>query len=169
MKNSILVIFMVCATIFSANAQKFAYMNSRSVLATLPDVGKADTLMAIYQKQLTSEGDSLGKAFDNEYKVFLGAKKAGTLSAIAENKRIEQLKKQQAVLQNYSQEAQQKMTTLRKQLLQPILSRLDKVINDYAKAQKYDMIFDTGSGESLYLDKASDVSEDIKKIMLAAK
>ena len=158
---------MICAVTFSANAQKFAYMNSRAVLAALPDVGKADTLMAIYQKQLTSEGDSLGKAFDNEYKVFLAAKKAGTLSAIEENKRIEQLKKQQAVLQNYSQDAQQKMGTLRKQLLQPILARLDKVINTFSKEQNYDMIFDMGSGEALYVDPASDVSEQIKKIMLA--
>ncbi len=157
----------MCGTIaFNANAQKFAYMNSRAVLAALPDVGKSDTIMGIYQKQLTSEGDSLGKAFDGEYKVFLAAKKAGTLSAIEENKRIEQLKKQQAVLQNYSQDAQQKMATLRKQLLQPILARLDKVINDFSKAQKYDMIFDTGSGEALYVDPAMDVSEQIKKLML---
>ena len=166
MKNSILVVFMIGALSFNANAQKFAYMNSRAVLAALPEVGKADTLMAIYQKQLTGEGDSLGKSFDSEYKVFLAAKKAGTLSAIEENKRIDQLKKQQAILQNYSQDAQQKMATLRKQLLQPILARLDKVINDYSKAQKFDMIFDMGAGEALYVDPASDVSEAIKKLML---
>jgi outer membrane protein len=169
MKNSILVIFMMSTVTYSASAQKFAYMNSRAVLAALPEVGKADTLMAIYQKQLTSEGDSLGKVFDKEYKVFLDAKKAGTLSAIEEGKRVEQLKKQQAVLQNYSQDAQQKMATLRKQLLQPILGRLDKVIQDYAKAQKYDMIFDMGSGEALYVDPNSDVSEAVKKLMLASK
>ncbi len=147
----------------SANAQKIGYLNSRNLLVEMPDVAKSDSVLVIYQKQLSVKGDSMGKAFQEEYKVFVAAYQAGTLAQVQLQKRQEDLQKKQANLQNYAKDAEQKMGILRKQLLQPILAKMDEAIRAIGKEGQYSMIFDTSVGDTLYAQDGIDLAPELRK------
>ena len=162
MKKTIFTVALVLAAIVS-NAQKIGHMNSGNLLAQLPEVAKADTGLVLYQKDLMLTGDTLAKAFEAEYKVFVEAYNAGTLSQQQTQKRQAELQKQQQKLQAYAQEVDQRVANLRRQLLQPVLTKLDEAIRAIAKENGYSFIFDTSTGGSLFAAESDDVTPLVKK------
>jgi outer membrane protein len=151
------------------NAQKIGHMNSGNLLSTLPEVAKADTGLVLYQKDLMLTGDTLAKAFEKEYKVFVEAYNAGTLSQQQVQKRQAELQKVQQTLQNYAQEVDQRVANLRRQLLQPVLTKLDEAIRAVAKENGYSFIFDTSTGNSLFAAESDDVTALVKRKLESMK
>lgn len=145
------------------NAQKLGFLNSRNLLVEMPEVAKSDSILVLYQKQLSIQGDSMGKAFQEEYKAFTVAYQGGTLPAVKLEKTKEDLQKKQAALQAFAKDSEQKMAILRKQLLQPILSKMDKAIQAIGKDGQYSMIFDTSVGDTLYAQEGIDISPMVRQ------
>lgn len=162
MKKTIFIIALFLGAIVS-NAQKIGHMNSGNFLAQLPEVARADSGLVLYQKDLMLTGDTLAKAFEVEYKVFVEAYNAGTLSQQQTQKRQAELQKQQQTLQSYAQQVDERVANLRRQLLQPILTKLDEAIRAIAKENGYSFIFDTSTGGSLFAAESDDVTPLVKK------
>ncbi len=148
---------------FAVNAQKIGHLNSGNMLTLIPETAKADSGLTIYRNDLLMEGDSIAKVFEQDYKVYIEAYKAGTLSALQSQKRQEELQKKQQYLQAYAQEVEERVANLRRQLLQPILAKLDEAIRAVAKENGYNFIFDTGTGATLYAAESDDVAPLVKK------
>jgi outer membrane protein len=163
--KKIVLTFFISALFSMTYAQKIGHMNSGNFLALLPETAKADSVLKIYQTDLMLKGDTLAKSFDTEYKAFVEAYNAGTLSAQQAQKRQEYLQKQQQLLQTYAQDVEEKVGILRKQLLQPILIRLDEALKIVAKENGYEMIFDTATGAALFAQDSDDVTPLVKKKM----
>lgn len=163
MKKTILLglVLTLCASYMSA--QKIGYINVGNILTEMPAAGRADSTLVLYQKQESMKGDTLAKIFEKEYQVFVEAYNAGTLSPSQTQKRQEELKKQQQILQSYAQEVENKVEILRKQLLQPILNQLDDVIRQVGKEGNYDVILDASSGLFLYAQESEDIAPVIRK------
>ncbi len=153
------VLFMAVNTI---SAQKIGHLNSGNIIALMPDAAKADSGLVLYRGELVAKGDSAGKAFEKEYKAFVEAYNAGTLSQIQQQKRQEELQKQQQILQNYAQEIDQRIANLRRQLLQPILAKLDEALQAVGKEGGYQAIFDSSNGSTLFAQESDDVSALVK-------
>ncbi|MBL7813989.1 MAG: OmpH family outer membrane protein [Saprospiraceae bacterium] len=145
------------------SAQKIGHINSGNILALMPDAAKADSGLVLYRNELVAKGDSAGRAFEKEYKAFVEAYNAGTLSQIQVQKRQEELQKAQQTLQAYAQEIDARIANLRRQLLQPILEKLDDAIRAIGKEGNYQAIFDSSTGSTLFAQESDDVSELVKK------
>jgi outer membrane protein len=159
-------ITLILATIFVVTvgySQKIGHMNAGNLMAQMPEVAKADSVVKIYQKDLTLKGDTLAKAFEKEYKAFVDAYNAGTLSSVEAQKRQEYLQKQQNLLQTYAQDSDNKVATLRQQLLQPIIAKMDDAIRAVAKENSYTIIFDTSAGSTLFAQDSDDITSMVKK------
>jgi outer membrane protein len=147
----------------TAFSQKIGHLNSGNVLALMPEVGKADSVLKIYQRDLMLKRDTIIKSFESEYKAYMGAKQAGTLSAVQDQKRQESLQQQQQAIQQYGQDVEQNVGILKKQLLQPILFKLDEAIQAIGKEGNYQVILDTSTGSSLFASESDDIMELVKK------
>ena len=145
------------------SAQKLGFLNSRNLLVEMPEVAKSDSILILYQKQLSVQGDSMGKAFQEEYKTFAAAYQGGTLPAVQLQKRQEDLQKKQTALQTFAKDSEQKMAILRKQLLQPILAKMDDAIRAIGKDGQYSMIFDTSVGDTLYAQDGIDIAPMVRQ------
>lgn len=144
-------------------AQKVGHMNLGNLISEMPEANRADSTLVIFQKQESLKGDTLAKVFQSEYKVFVEAYNAGTLSSIQAQKRQEDLQKKQEALKYYAEEIEQKIEVLRKQLLQPILLKIDNAIDLVGKENGFSVIFDTSNGSMLYALESEDVTELVKK------
>ena len=163
MRKSLLLVATLFALTAVGTAQKVGHMNLGNLLAGMPEAGRADSTLVLYQKQESMKGDTLAKLFQAEYKVFVEAYNAGTLSTIQAQKRQEDLQKKQDVLKAYAQEVDQKVEILRKQLLQPILLKIDDAIRLVGKENNFSVIFDTSNGAMLFAQESEDVTPLVKK------
>jgi outer membrane protein len=157
-----LVCILITGASVATKAQKIGHLNSGNIIALMPDAAKADSGLVLYRNDLVAQGDSLGKVFEKEYKAFVEAYNAGTLTAVQSQKRQEELQKMQQTLQNYAQEIEQRVQNVRRQLLQPILAKLDVAIQAVGKENSYTIIFDTSNGSTLYAQDSDDVAALVK-------
>jgi outer membrane protein len=163
MRKFFLLVLIFSAFITVGNAQKLGHINLGNLIAEMPEAARADSTLVLYQKQESMKGDSIAVLFQKEYKVFVEAYNAGTLSATQAQKRQEELQKQQQIIQAYANDVQQKVEILRKQLLQPILAKLDDAIRAIGVENAYTAIFDTSEGAMLFALESEDVTPLVKK------
>lgn len=164
MKISQLAAFigLLCAPLLATAQGKIGHMNLGNLLASMPESGKADSTLMLYRAGLVAEGDTLVKAFEKEYKAFEEAYQAGTISKVEGEKREAALNKMQATIQSYAQQVDEKVETLRRQLLAPILTRVEEAIQSVGKEGKYMAIFDTSTGDALFAAESEDITPLVK-------
>ncbi len=159
-------IALFCALFFSmmsaGNAQKIGHTNAGNLLALMPEAAKADSVLVIFRNGKVMKGDSMGKLFEKEYKAFVEAYNAGTVSAANAQKKQQELQNAQQYLQNYGKQMEEEMATLRRQLLQPLVAKLDEAIRTIGKEGGYQVIFDTSNGSALFAAESDDVTAAVK-------
>jgi outer membrane protein len=159
-------IALFCALFFTmmgaANAQKIGHTNAGNLLALMPEAGRADSVLVIFRNEKMMKGDSMGKLFEREYKAFVEAYNAGTVSAANAQKKQEELQKAQQYLQNYGKAMEEDLGILRRQLLQPLVTKLDAAVREVGKEGGYQVIFDTSNGGALFASDSDDVTALVK-------
>jgi outer membrane protein len=159
-------IALFCALFFTmmgaANAQKIGHTNAGNLLALMPEAAKADSVLVIFRNEKMMKGDSMGKLFEREYKAFVEAYNAGTVSAANAKKKQEELQKAQQFLQNYGKSMEEDLGILRRQLLQPLVGKLDDAIRAIGKEGNYQVIFDTSNGSALFAAESDDITALVK-------
>lgn len=140
------------------NAQKFGYLNSAGILSEVPEVKQAESNLKAYQEQLSKQGQQKVEALQAKYQELARKEKQGEIAPKALQEQADKLKLEEEELAKLEQEMQGQLAQKREALLQPILDRVNKAIQDIAKENGYTYIFDSSTGILLYADEASDVS-----------
>lgn len=159
----ILLAFFAAAPLSAQTALKYGHMNLGNLLEELPETKKANDDLKLFADKLSTKDDSLTKAFQAAYTALETEYKAGGLTPVQAQKRQEELQRQQEFIQNFEQEAQQKVSAKRDELLSPILQKINDAVKAVAKESGYAMIFDTSSGIMLFAADSEDITAMVKK------
>ncbi|MDZ4747059.1 MAG: OmpH family outer membrane protein [Saprospiraceae bacterium] len=165
MKNSLkLFLLTILMTSFQAvQAQKFGHLNSAQLIEAHPKVVSANTELEAYRKSVMDPFESKAKAFESKASFFMAEVNAGTLSKVTAQTRQEDLQKEQQDLQTEQQQIEFAILQKREQLLQPILTEIDTVIQAIGKEGNYTFIFDTSvTGALLFTQDSENLTETIK-------
>jgi len=160
-------IFIVAFAIFSfaisnvSLAQKTGFVNLNDLLLLMPERKKAETDIQDYAKQL----DSQLKTMSAEYESKVGEyQKQEAMMAeplkVDKQKELADLEERIRTFQSTAQESLQKKQS---ELLEPMVKKAKKAIEDVAKEGSYKQVFDTSSGIVLYNDPADDIAALVKK------
>jgi outer membrane protein len=159
---------------FTANAQapattapvKIGFADPDYILLQMPESKAIETELQSVQNQLKTQLEKQTKEFQAKYADY--QKNINTmLDAVRQNTERE-LQQLQANLEKLQQDAQTTMSTKQTQLLQPVLTKIGKAIEDVAKEQGYTMILTTqiqGLDIVLYGDEKVNVSDLVLKKM----
>lgn len=161
MKRIITLAFLIILGL-QLNAQKYGYVNSSQLLVNLPEVKTADSQLEAFQKQLVAKGEQMVKSFEVEYKAYLAEVDSGVLSQIDMQQKEGKLAQDQQAIQAYEVEVQNNIAAKKQELYQPILARVQSVVDAYGKEQGYSMIFDASIGGILFADTADDLMPVLK-------
>jgi len=164
MKNLglILAAIALAFAVFSYTSQpKLAYVNSQDVISKYKGAKEANAILKTESEKwrgnvqiLKSEVDSLTLIWNKENASWSKKKKTSFAQSAA---------KKQEELQRYSQAVQQKELQRQQELMNPIFADLNKYIEEYAKANGYDMVFGTMQGNIVYAADATDITKAIIK------
>ena len=147
---------------FTAQAQKFGYVNSTLILSEHPGIKAADSELEAYQKQLIGKGESMVASFEQKYKAYAEQAQAGTLSQVQAQQKEQELATEQQTIQAYELEMQNKLLLKREELYQPILDKVNNVLSQMGDEGGYTMIFDSSTGGLLHADDSNDLTEALR-------
>lgn len=162
MKKIVLTTLIILAGLVAMQAQKFGHVNSSQLILALPEVKTADAALEAYQKQLFVKGEEMVKAFEKEYTAYMGKANSGELSQLQMQQQEAALTGQQQKIQQYEVEVQNKLAAKKQELYQPILNKVQEVVEKLGKEMGYTMIFDTSMGGLLFVEDAEDLMPALK-------
>lgn len=163
MKKIALMLAMSFALVSTSFAQKYGHCNFGSLVSAMPGTKQADTELEAYQEQLVKKGEEMATAFQQKVTQYYQDQQSGDFTPKVLAEREQALQKEQQELRNYEQEIQQQLAAKREELLKPLVDQVEAAIAKVAKAQGYNMIFDTSVFNSvLFAAEAVDITEEVK-------
>lgn len=145
----------------SVSAQvKFGYIDSRELLADMPEKAKADSSLQLYAKSFSDQLAQMQKEYEKKLQEFQAQEKTMT-DAIREVK-VKEIQDLQNRIESTNQSAQEKVEKKRQELYTPILEKADKAIKAVAAEKAYDYVFDASSGAILHAKETDNILPLVK-------
>jgi outer membrane protein len=140
----------------SAIAQKYGHLNSGNFLQELAEVKSANSQLKSYQDQLVKKGEEMAGAFQTKLEAYMTKAQSGEISQVQAQQEEGALQKEREAIMAYEQEVMAKVQQKRKELIEPILKRVDDAIKAVGKENGYQFIFDTSLTNAILFVKESD-------------
>lgn len=160
---SVIAAFLI-VTVFSAQARKIGFINTDSVLVSIPDYTKAQESLKAQASLFQQDLEKDLQYIDNLYTKYQEQKQY--LNAASCNAREQQIISLETALKEKQEKyfgAEGEMTKRSEALLAPIKQRVNGVVSEYSKANGYSAILDLAITPGLiYYDE----SEDITRIII---
>jgi len=160
-----ILVLVMAATAFSADAQKFGYLNSAEILSGMTEVKQADSSMEALQKQLQKKGQQMVQSYQTKLQALQQKEQAGELSPKQIEDEATKLRGEEEKIGKFQQDMEKQILEKRNTLLQPIFDKVNAAIKDVAKENGYNYIFDRNAQQGstiLYADETQDVTTLVK-------
>jgi outer membrane protein len=153
----VLVVCLFCMT--SAFAQKYGHINVNEVMKVMPGIDSLQTKMLDFQESLKTIYENMMSEYQTKKDKF--DKEAGTMSSAVRKFREDEIASIENRIQEFSYGVQDDLAEEQARLLAPFEEKVQNAINEVAKENKYNYIFNTQI--LLYYDGGDDVTPLVKK------
>lgn len=147
---------------YSASAQKMGYINTQELISMVPSVKEANSNIETYRKQLQGKYENMIKSLQTKYQSLEQKQASGEIAPKQLESEALKLKEEEKKIAEFEQSSQQKIVEKSELLLKPLRDQIQRAIDDVAKENGFDYIFDASVGVILYADKTTDVSPLVK-------
>ena len=157
----ILALVAVAAFLFvgtgAANAQqKFGFINSQELIASMPDTDSVQSKVSTLAKDLESQFNTMRTEFATKAEEY--QKNSTTLSETVRKQKEKELNDLQLRIQEFNQSANQELQTKQQELMAPIFEKMQTAITNVAKEQNLTAVFDVAAGALLYQNESQMVN-----------
>ncbi len=146
----------------SLSAQKFGYINSQELIGQIPQVKEANAELETIKKQYEKQGQDKVTALQTKYQALERKQAQGEISPKQLEVEAQALKQEELEIAKFQQDIQQKLYEKSEGLLKPIRDRIQAAIDEVAKDNGFDYIFDRSMGIILYADETTNISAQVK-------
>lgn len=166
MKKALIVLLVALTAVAGTSyAQKgnikLGHISSSALMEIMPGrdsaVAMLQTELQTAENQLKVMQEELEKKY-NEYQ-----EKQSQYSDLIKQTKQKELQDMSARIQQFQSDAQTNLQTREQQVMQPIVDRAKKAIEEVAKENGYTYIFDSGVGSLLYQQDSDDIMPLVKK------
>jgi len=158
-------ITLALAIIFVAlavNAQKFGHITAELLLQDMPEYDSAQVKLQELNKSYELEIERIQVEINKKIEEFQQTE--ATMSQLIKEAKASEIQEMQARLQNFAQTAQQDLQQQQMVLIQPVMDKARKAIEEVAKEHGLLYVFDMSQGNPVY---ASDESLDMLPLVKA--
>ena len=149
-------------TAFALSAQKFGYINSQELIGQIPQVKEANAELETIKKQYEKQGQDKVTSLQTKYQALERKQAQGEISPKQLEVEAQALKQEELEIAKFQQDIQQKLYEKSESLLKPIRDRIQAAIDEVAKENGYDYIFDRSMGIILFADESTNISAQVK-------
>lgn len=167
MKRFLGIVLIALIAIFSgknvlAQNFKFAHINKSVLIQAMPEYDSATVKLQKTQKELTNTLEIMQVELNNKYEAY--NKDAKNLTDVVKQVKEQELADMQKRIGESQTNFQVKLQDLNTSLIQPIVAKADKAIQDVGKEGGYVYVFDVSGGQVLYFDetKSTNIMPQVK-------
>ncbi|WP_066632880.1 OmpH family outer membrane protein [Labilibacter marinus] len=163
--KSIKLLLVIAAVVVSSSvfAQdlKFGHVNIQELVAALPAKLEADKKLQDEAQKLEQNLKVMNEELDSKYTDYM--EKRDSLPELIRATKEKEIQEISQRLQNFQMLAQQNLQQQEQQLLQPIIQKVQKAIDEVGSENGFIYIFDVSSRVVIYhSEKSTDVAELVK-------
>ncbi|TLX76926.1 OmpH family outer membrane protein [Labilibacter sediminis] len=168
--KAIKLLLVVAAVMISsgtfAQELKFGHVNIQKLVAELPEKVAADQKLQAEAQKLEQNLKVMNEELDTKYTDYM--EKRDTLPELIRATKEKEIQEISQRLQNFQMLAQQNLQQQEQQLLQPIIEKVQKAIDEVGAENGFIYIFDVSSRVVVYHSDQSVDVENLVKTKLAA-
>ncbi len=152
-KLLLVAVILSAATGVSAQNLKFGHINVQELIAGLPIKIAADKQLQSEAQKLQDQLKVMSEELDRKYSDYMTQR--DSLSELIRSTREKEIQDYDTRIQNFNRLAQQSISKKEQELLQPIVEKVQKAIDEVGKEQGFIYIFDISSQVVLYHSEES--------------
>lgn len=160
LKSLLLVAFIALGTSGIANAQKIGHVNLERVLANMPETRDLQAELEKTTKTYKDDIDGMKKKYEAKVKKYTAEQ--NTVSEDINKQRAQEVNLEGQKIGQAEQAASQDIQMKYQKMLQPILQKAEKALNEVQKAKGLDYVFDSSAGKGILIAKGLDLYDDMK-------
>lgn len=149
----------IAAPLAAQGPQKFAYVDTRRVIAEAPGAAEAQATfeqeIEAFQTELTGLESELQSMFD-DYE-----RQQVTLSPEARRERQDAIRSKQNEYQQRVQQMEMRAAQRQTELVEPIMERIQAVLSEIQRSEGYAFIFDAAAGAVVAADPSLDLTDQV--------
>lgn len=158
-KIAVLVLLTFLST-FSFAQSKIGHINTNELLKQMPEVveaqKKVDEINKLYQERI----DAMVAEYTQLYKSIQELPE-NTTQAIFEDEQKKLIQMEERI-QSFREKAEEESMAKQKELLEPILEKVQKAIDEVAEEEGFDYVLDTSAGIVLFANDSDDITPLVK-------
>ena len=161
--KKLFLILTVAAMTFSGSEKKkkIAHINLNDLLLLMPERKKAETDIQEYAKTLDGQMRTMNAEYESKVQEYTSKESIMTEPVKADKqKEIADLEER---IRNFQTTAQESLQKKQNELLEPMLTKAKKSVEEVAKENGYKYVIDSSQGTLLYSEPADDVMPLVKK------
>ena len=148
-------------TLSSIAQNKFGYIDSQELLILMPERKAAETEVQDFAKSLEAQLGSMTAEYQESVQEYQANE--DTYTDLVKQDKVAEITGLEQRIQTFQQNAQQSLQTKEQELLEPILAKARKAIEDVAEEGGFTYIFDKSQGSILYAKESENVLPLVKK------
>jgi len=159
----------VLMTTSGARAQapaQIVFINSQEVLAGAPGAREAQSTLEQEMSQLRTQVQAMEQTLDSMMTVY--DQRQVMLSPEAKREMQDEIRARQREFQGRAQQMEQQASQRQAELLQPIMSRVQEVIDALRVERGYALVLDAAEGGLISADPSLDVTQEVLTRLRAA-
>lgn len=161
--SKVFVLVVLMSLAFTATAQKapkIGHIDFPSLIQMMPGQDSINSAYEAYAKGLDNQLATMQAELENKQSEYEA--NVATMSNIIKQTKEKELNDLYNRLVEFNQQAQQDLSNYENQLLQPLIDKARKAINEVAKENGYTYVLNTAQGMVLYSDGGDDLMPKVK-------
>jgi outer membrane protein len=161
MKKILLLSLTLLISISSFSQNKFGYIDSQELLLLMPERKTAEEEVQTFAKSLESQLQAMTAEYQQSVQEYQANE--ATYTDLVKQDKVTEITGLEQRIQSFQQNAQQALQSKEQELLEPILQKARKAIEDVASEGDYTYVFDKSVGSILYVKESENILEKVKK------
>ena len=161
MKKILLLSLTLLISISSFSQNKFGYIDSQEILLLMPERKTAEEEVQTFAKSLESQLQAMTAEYQQSVQEYQANE--ATYTDLVKQDKVTEITGLEQRIQSFQQNAQQALQSKEQELLEPILQKARKAIEDVASEGDYTYIFDKSVGSILYVKESENILDKVKK------
>lgn len=148
MKRAVLILMVLAGSAIMTQAQKIGHTNIQELLMLLPERAEAEKQIQNLAKTLESRLSAMSAEYQQKVQTYQNEQ--NTMSATIRDSEARSIMELEQRISEFQQNAQNEIQQKENELLDPMIRRLTKAIEEVGKETGFEYILDTSSGTVLY-------------------
>ncbi len=145
---------------FAQSGAKFGYIDSNEILKLMPETDSLQTVLKAYADNLDQQMKTMSAEYQSKVSEYQD--NVATMSDLIRQTKEKEITDLQNRIQAFQQSADQDLGAKQSELFNPLIDKVKSAISDVARENKYNYIFDVGTGALVYYETGDNVISLVK-------